>query len=48
MGHRLGEMNDMLPQRELRVETQIYDLSNQMNSVLHAIDVLRREHSLSR
>ena len=48
MGHRLGEINDLLLQRELRVETQIYDLSNQMNSVLHAIDVLRREQSLPR
>ena len=27
MGHRLGEMNDLLLQRELRVETRIYDLS---------------------
>ena len=35
MGHRLGEMNDLLLQRELRVETQIYDLSNQMKSVPH-------------
>ena len=47
MGHRL-EMNDLLLQRELRVATQIYDLSTQMNSVLHAIDVLRREQSLPR
>ena len=45
MGHRLGEMNDLLLQRELRVETQIYDLSYQMNSVLHAIDVLRQDQS---
>ena len=44
--NRLGGMNDLLLQRELRVETQIYDLSNRMNSVLHAINVLRREQSL--
>ena len=37
-------MNDLLLQPELRVETQIYDSSNQMNSVLHAIDVLRRNN----
>ena len=43
MGHSLGEMNDLLFQRELRVETQIYDLSNQMSSVLNAVDALRRE-----
>ena len=48
MGHRLGEMNDLLLERKVRVETQIYDLSNQMNSVLHAINVLRREQSLPR
>ena len=48
MGYRLGEMNDLLLQRELRSETQIYDLSNQMNSVLHAIDGLRREQSRPR
>ena len=48
MGHRLGGMNDLLLERELRVETRIYDLSNQMNSVIHAIDVLRRELSLPR
>ena len=41
-------MNDLLLERELRVETRIYDLSNQMNSVPHAIDVLRREQSLPR
>ena len=48
MGHRLGEMIDLLLQRELRVETQIYDLSNQMNSVLNVIDVLRREQAVPR
>ena len=42
MGHRLGEMSDLLLQRESRMETQIYDLNNQMNAVLNAIDVLRR------
>ena len=41
-------MNDMLMARELRVETQINDLSNQMHSVLNAIDVMRRERSLPR
>ena len=46
MGHRLGEKNDLLLQRELRVETQIYDLSNKMNSILNAIDVLRREQAV--
>ena len=44
----LGEMNDMLMARELRVETQINDLSNQMHTVLNAIDVMRRERSLPR
>ena len=39
-------MNDMLMARELRVETQINDLSNQMHRVLNAIDVMRRERSL--
>ena len=34
LGHRMGEMNDMLMARELRVETQINDLSNQMHTVL--------------
>ena len=48
MGHRLGEMNDLLLQRELRVETQIYNLSNQINSVLNASDALRREKLLPR
>ena len=48
MGHRLSEMNGLLLQREPRVETQIFDLSNQMNSVLNASDVLRRERSLPR
>ena len=46
--HRMGEMNDMLMARELRVETQINDLSNQMHTVLNAIDVMRRERSLPR
>ena len=41
MGHRLGELNDLLLQRELRMETQIYDLSNQMKAMLNATDVLR-------
>ena len=48
LGHRMGEMNDMLMARELRVETQINDLSNQMHTVLNAIDVMRRERSLPR
>ena len=48
LGHRMGEMNDMLMARELRVETQINDLSNQMHAVLNAIDVMRRERSLPR
>ena len=48
LGHRMGEMNDMLMARELRVETQINDLSNQMHTVLKAIDVMRRERSLPR
>ena len=43
LGHRMGEMNDMLMARELRVETQINDLNNQMHTVLNAIDVMRRE-----
>ena len=46
LGHRMGEMNDMLMARELRVETQINDLSNQMHTVLNAIDDMRRERSL--
>ena len=46
LGHRMGETNDMLMARELRVETQINDLSNQMHTVLNAIDVMRRERSL--
>ena len=41
MGHRLGELNDWLLQRELRMETQFYDLSNQMNAMPNATDVLR-------
>ena len=41
-------MNDTLMSRELRVETQINDLSNQMHTVLNAIDVMRRERSLPR
>ena len=48
LGHQMGEMNDMLMARELRVETQINDLSNQMHTVLNAIDVMRRERSLPR
>ena len=48
LGHRMGEMNDMLMARELRGETQINDLSNQMHTVLNAIDVMRRERSLPR
>ena len=48
LGHRMGEMNDMLMARELRVETQINDLSKQMHTVLNAIDVMRRERSLPR
>ena len=46
LGHRIGEMNDTLMSRELRVETQINDLSNQMHTVLNAIDIMRREKSL--
>ena len=34
--------------RELRVETQINDLSNQMHTVLNAINIMRRERSLPR
>ena len=48
LGHRMGEMNDMLMARELRVETQINGLSNQMHTVINAIDVMRREKSLPR
>ena len=48
LGHRMGEMNDMLSARELRVETQINDLSNQVHTVLNAINVMRREKSLPR
>ena len=48
LGHRMGEMNDMLMARELRVKTQINNLSNQMHTVLNAIDVMRRERSLPR
>ena len=48
LGHRMGEMNDMLMARELRVETQINDLSNQMHTVLNAINIMRRERSLPR
>ena len=48
LGHRMDEMNDMLMARELRVETQINDLSNQMHTVLNAIDVMRHERSLPR
>ena len=48
LGHRMGETNDMLMARELRVETQINDLSNQMHTVLNAINIMRRERSLPR
>ena len=48
LGHRMGEMNDLLMARELRVETQINDLSNQMHTVLNAINTMRREKSLPR
>ena len=48
LGHRMGEMNDLLKARELRVETLINDLSNQMHTVLNAINTMRRERSLPR
>ena len=48
LGHRMGEMNDLLLARELRVETQFNDLSNQMHTVLNAINIMRRERSLPR
>ena len=48
LGHRMGEMNDLLMARELCVETQINDLSNQMHTVLNAINTMRRERSLPR
>ena len=48
LGHRIGEMNDTLMSRDLRVETQINDLSNQMHTVLNAIEVMRSERSLPR
>ena len=48
LGYRMGEMNDLLMARELRVETQINDLSNQMHTVLNAINIMRRERSLPR
>ena len=48
LGHRMGEMIDLLMARELRVETQINDLSNQMHTVLNAINIMRRERSLPR
>ena len=48
LGHRMDEMNDMLMARELRVETQINDLSNQMHTVLNAINIMRRERPLPR
>ena len=48
LGHRMGGINDMLMARELRVETQINDLSNQMHTVLNAINIMRREKSLPR
>ena len=46
LGHRMGEINDMLMSRELRVETQINDLSNQMHTVLNAINSLPRQPSV--
>ena len=46
LGHRMGEMNDLLMARELRVETQINDLSDQMHTVVNAINSMRRERSL--
>ena len=48
LGYRMGEMNDLLMARELRVETQINDLSNQMHTVFDAINTMRRERSLPR
>ena len=48
LGHRMGEMNDMLMARELRVETQINDLINQMHTVLNAINIMRRKRSFPR
>ena len=45
LGHRMGEMNDLLMAREL---TQINDLSNQMHTVINAINTMRRERSLPR
>ena len=42
MGHCLGEINNLLLQRELRMETQIFTLSSQSITVLNAMDVLRR------
>ena len=48
LGHRMGEMNDLLMARELRVETQINDLSNQMHTVLNAINTMRRDRYLPR
>ena len=48
LGRRMGEMNDMLMARELRVETQINYLSNQVHTVLNAINIMRRERSLPR
>ena len=48
LGHRMGEMNDMLMARELRMETQINNLSNQMHTVLNASNSMRRKRSLPR
>ena len=48
LGHRMGEMNDGLMARELRVETQINDLGNRMHTVLNAINIMSRERSLPR
>ena len=47
LGHQMGEMNDLLI-NELRVETQINNLSNKMHTVLNAINTMRRERSLPR
>ena len=40
LGHRMGEMNDRLMTRELPVKTQVNDLSNQMHTVLNAINIM--------
>ena len=41
LGKRLGEMNDLSMAPELRVETQINDLSNQMPTIGNAINFMR-------